>query len=46
VCEDPDFGEVIADQTRGVLVPGTDVEAIWTFNPEKRYFEIITPHPD
>lgn len=46
VANDPDFGEVIAEHTRAELIPGTDVEAIWTFNPEKHYFEIIAPRVD
>jgi hypothetical protein len=40
---DPDFGEFIDENTRGELVPGTDVEAIWTFDPSQRYFEVVTP---
>jgi hypothetical protein len=30
-------------RTPAEAVPGTDVEAIWTFDPSQRYFEVITP---
>lgn len=45
VLRDPDFGEVIDEHTRGERVPDTDVELIWTFDPEKMYVEIVTPVP-
>ncbi|MBA3764423.1 MAG: hypothetical protein H0X05_02810 [Actinobacteria bacterium] len=45
VCEEPDFGEVIDVHTRGEVAPGSAVEVIWTFNPEKMYIDIITPAP-
>jgi hypothetical protein len=43
IARDPDFGEVIDEHTRGDVVPNCGVEVIWTFNPERRYVEIITP---
>lgn len=46
VASDPDFGEVIDEHTRGALVPNTEIEAIWTFNPAEHYVEIIVPMPD
>jgi hypothetical protein len=43
---DPDFGEVIDEHTRGERVSGTDVEVVWTFDPARRSFRIITPFAD
>lgn len=46
VCVDPDFGEEIAEHTRESMAPGTSVEVISTFNPDKRYVDFITPFAD
>lgn len=43
VLRDPDFGDEIAEHTRGDVAPGTTREVIWTFDPRRRYVEIITP---
>ena len=46
VLEDPDFGEVVNAHTRGDVATGTDIEVIWTFDPDNHTVEIITPIPD
>jgi hypothetical protein len=28
------------------VAPGTNVEVIWTFNPDKHYVDFITPFAD
>ena len=43
VLKNPDFGERIDEHTRGEVAPGTTREVIWTFDPARRYVEIITP---
>jgi hypothetical protein len=43
ILQDPDFGEEIAEHTRGDVAPHTTREVIWTFNPRLRWVEIITP---
>jgi hypothetical protein len=43
VLKNPDFGEVLDDQTRSMTVPGTSMSVIWTFDSRLRSVEIITP---
>ena len=43
VLRDPDFGEVIDEHTRRDVAPGSACDVIWTFDPVRRYVEIIAP---
>jgi hypothetical protein len=43
ILRDPDFGERIDEHTRGDVASGTTREVVWTFDPVRRYVEIIAP---